>query len=169
MKRIAMGLVCAGVAAGCMDAVEATNEVEQHSPAVGVTPTLLARGAYPAFKVESKTMDLKINAKDPIDLVVRQHDYAIGSHTGWHQHPGPVFITVKQGTLTFYEADDPSCTPLVISAPGGYVDTGHGHIVRNESGAPAVDMTVITAPPGATFRGEIPPPGNCPFDPELPL
>jgi quercetin dioxygenase-like cupin family protein len=133
------------------------------SPASGVTPTLLARGAYGPFKVkaEDQALGFQAKARNPIDVVVRQHDYLPQSSTGWHTHPGPVFITVTKGTLTFYEYDDPTCTPHVVSAGeiypegGGYVDTGHGHIGRNETDEPAQDVTVIVAPPGEAFRGEL--------------
>jgi hypothetical protein len=132
------------------------------SPASGVTPTLLARGAYESFKVkaEDKALGLQIKARNPVDIVVRQHDYApstaeVTTTTGWHTHPGPVFITVTEGTVTFYEYGDPTCTPHVVSAGQGYVDSGHGHIGRNETGEPARDMTVIFAPPGEAFRGEL--------------
>jgi Cupin domain len=102
--------------------------------------------------------------KPTIDMVVRTHDYAIGSSTGWHTHPGPVFVTVTEGKVTFYEADDPNCTPKVISAGEGYVDSGNGHIGRNESGQPAKDVSVIIAPPGLPFRGELPAPRRyCAF------
>jgi hypothetical protein len=67
-----------------------------------------------------------------------------------------VFITVLEGKVTFYELDDPSCTPKVVSKGEGYVDTGHGHVGRNESGAPARDVTVFFAPVGQPFRGELP-------------
>jgi hypothetical protein len=133
----------------------------------GVTPTVLARGTYDGFKVKSDKhgpVDFKAKAKSPIDVVVRRHAYAVGSSTGWHTHPGPVFITVTQGTVTFYERDDPTCTPVVVTAGHGYVDTGHGHIGRNESGQPAEDVTVIIAPVGGTFRGELDAPGpHCGF------
>jgi quercetin dioxygenase-like cupin family protein len=127
------------------------------SPASGVTPTLLARGAYGPFKVkaEDQALGFQAKARNPVDIVVRQHDYLPESSTGWHTHPGPVFITVTTGTLTFYEYDDPTCTPTVVSEGHGYVDTGHGHIGRNETDEPAQDMTVILAPPGEAFRGEL--------------
>ena len=135
------------------------------SPPSGVTPTLLARGAYEDFKVKSipgSPVDFQVKAKSPVDVVVRKHDYAIGSHTGWHSHPGPVFITVTQGTLTYYEWDDPNCTPHVVSADpavsprNAFVDDGRGHIVRNLSGAPAQDVSVIIAPVGGAFRSDPP-------------
>jgi quercetin dioxygenase-like cupin family protein len=106
----------------------------------------------------------KAKSDSPFDLVLRRHDYAAGSHTGWHSHPGPVFITVTQGTLTYYERDDPECAPHVVHAGEGFVDDGVGHIVRNETGAPAQDVSVITAPVGGAFRSELAAPGpHCGF------
>jgi hypothetical protein len=126
------------------------------SPPVGVTPTVIGRGTYSAFKLRTRPeapVDVKLEAKHPLDVVVRTHDYAVDSSTGWHTHPGPVLITVVQGEVTFYEYDDQ-----------GYVDTGHGHIGRNESGQPARDVTVIFAPVALPFRGELDAPGPyCSF------
>jgi hypothetical protein len=128
-------------------------------PATGVRPTVLARGTYEPFKVKTdphSPVDFQAKAKAPLDVVVRQHDYIPGGATGWHSHPGPVFITVTQGQLTFYEADDPTCTPTLVNAGEGYVDNGHGHIGRNESGLPATDVSVILAPVGQPFRTDLP-------------
>ena len=112
------------------------------SPPSGVTPTVLARATYDTFRIASDTkgqVNFEAKAAAPIDIVVRQHDYVPGSTTGWHAHPGPILITVTKGQLTFYEYDDPTCAPHVISAGQGYVDTGHGHIGRNETEQPAQD------------------------------
>lgn len=137
------------------------------SPAVNVTPTLLARGTYEPFhlKTDSQSLvDFEAKAKSDLDVLVRKHDYAApdssGRHssTGWHTHPGPVFITVVQGTLTFYEYDDPTCTPKVVTAGHGYVDTGHGHMAVNETDQPAQDISVILAPVALPFRDELPAP-----------
>ena len=75
-----------------------------------------------------------------------------------------MFITVTEGEITFYEYDDPTCTPIVVKAGGGYVDTGRGHMARNETNVPAKDTTVIIAPVGGAFRGELDAPApNCGF------
>ena len=142
--------------------------VTMASPAMGVQPTLLARGAYEDFRVKSvkgSPVEFDVKAKSVVDVVVRRHDYAVGSHTGWHSHPGPVFITVTEGTLTYYLYDDPTCTPHVVAKGSGFVDDGRGHMVRNESGQPAQDVSVIIAPPfPAPFRGELDAPNpNCGF------
>ena len=132
------------------------------NPATGVTPTLLARGTYDSFKVMGFPDGaglFKAEAKRPIDVVVRRHEYGVNSNTGWHAHPYPVFITVITGTLTFYERNDPTCTGIVVTAGHGYVDSGRGHIGVNASGAVATDISVIMAPVGAVFREELTIPG----------
>jgi hypothetical protein len=137
------------------------------SPPSGVTRSDLARGTYDEFKVKSvpgSPVDFDVKAKSPVDIVGRRHDYAVGSHTGWHNHPGPIFITVTQGRLTYYLYDDPTCTPHRVSAGEGFVDDGRGHMVRNESGQPAQDVSVAIAPTGGAFRGELDAPNpNCGF------
>lgn len=132
------------------------------SPPSGVTPTVLSRVTFAPFKVKTdagSVVDFEAKSKAEMDVVIRKHDYLANSSTGWHQHPGPIFITVVSGTLTFYEYDDPTCTPHVVTAGHGYVDTGHGHIGRNETGEPAQDISVIMAPVGGAFRSELSAPG----------
>jgi hypothetical protein len=157
MKR--SGLFCLLALGAC-----ATVQAE---PAVGVTPTVIGRGTYGAFKVQAPdagAVDFSSASGRPVDVVVRTHDYVPGSTTGWHTHPGPVFITVVEGTLTFYEYEDRTCAPKVVAKGQGYVDNGHGHIARNESGSPARDVSVIVAPVGQPFRGELNAPApNCKF------
>ena len=41
------------------------------------------------------------------------------------------------------------------SCSDGFVDNGRGHMVRNESGQPAQDVSVIIAPVGGAFRDEL--------------
>jgi Cupin domain len=162
-KRTLIGTAAAAATLLVVSVVAAT----MASPASGITPTVLSRGTFDAFKVATYPAGagmFKAEAKDPIDLVVRKHEYAPGASTGWHAHPNPVFITVISGTLTFYKYDDPTCTPIVVTAGHGYVDDGRGHIGRNESTEPATDISVILAPVGGAFRTELPAPGPyCTF------
>jgi quercetin dioxygenase-like cupin family protein len=66
-----------------------------------------------------------------------------GGLSGWHTHPGPSLVTVKSGTASFYDADDPTCTPRVYTTGSGFIDRGNGrvHLVRNEGD---VDLVLIT-------------------------
>lgn len=152
-------LAAAGFATSALLAALVTVTIAS-SPS-GVTPSVLARGTYDTFKVMSQNGPgmFKAEAKAPIDLVVRRHDYVAGGSTGWHAHPYPVFVTVISGQVTFYEYDDPTCTPTVVSAGEGYVDSGHGHLGRNETAQPAIDISVIMAPVAGAFRTELDAPG----------
>jgi hypothetical protein len=118
------------------------------------------------FKVKRITGDwhVEVKAHPALDLAVQQIVFQPGGQSGWHSHPGPVFIQVVSGTMTFYESDDPSCTPIVRTAGQGFLDTGdHAHIARNETGSPATNVVTYFAPPGAALRIDQPRPGNCPF------
>lgn len=167
MKSSGSTLRAAIAAVTALVVLSAVTAIAIASPPSGVTPTLLARGTFATFKVRSYPQgpgDFKAEAKAAADVVIRQHAYAPGSTTGWHTHPGPVFITVVEGQVTFYERDDPTCTPIVVTAGHGYVDNGQGHIGRNETGQPARDISVIIAPVGGAFRGELDAPSpNCNF------
>jgi len=155
------------VAVALVVALLGLSAVAVASPPEGVTPTVLAQGTYDAFKVKSvKGSPVKYEArsKRPIDIIVRQHDYEPGGHSGWHTHPAPVYVTVLEGALTFYHYNDPTCTPHVVEAGEGYVDRGRGHIARNETDQPARDIAVIIAPVDGAFRGELDAPGpHCDF------
>jgi hypothetical protein len=87
-------------------------------------------------------------------------------NTGWHSHPGHSLIIVTAGTLTDYEADDPTCTPHVYTAGMAFVDQGgnHAHIIRNEGNVAAQNIAVQLIPAGQPRRIDLATsPGNCPF------
>ena len=133
--------------------------------------TLLARGTFsdpsdPVFKVKRISDDwhVEVKSKPALDLAVQSIVFEPGTASGWHSHPGPVFILVKTGEMTFYESDDPNCTPVRRKAGEGFLDVGdHAHIARNETDQPAENIVTYFAPPGATLRKDEPAPGNCPF------
>jgi len=133
--------------------------------------TVLARATFldpsdPVFKVKriSDDWQVEVKSKPGFDLAVQSIVFEPGTHSGWHSHPGPVFILVKTGEMTFYESDDPHCQPIRRKAGEGFLDVGdHAHIARNESGAPAQTVVTYLVPQGAALRNDQPRPGNCPF------
>lgn len=134
----------------------------------GSQSTLLSRATIDeAFKVRRVGEDhwkIRVQAKPGLDVAVQSIVFQPGGQSGWHSHPGPVFISVVSGTMTFYESDDPDCEPIVRHAGEGYLDTGeHAHIARNETTAPATNVVTYFAPPGAALRIDQPDPGHCPF------
>ena len=82
-----------------------------------------------------------MEARPTLDVATRTITFQPGGQSGWHSHPGPVFISVMSGTMTFYESDDPDCQPIVRNDGEGCLDTGeHAHIARNETSAPATNV-----------------------------
>lgn len=141
------------------------------TPGSGSQSTLLGRGSF-AVKVREvnrhgsplERWELERGTQPNVDVAVQRIEFQPGGYSGWHRHPGPVFIQVLAGTMTFYEADDPHCQPIVVTAPGAFLDAGeHGHIARNETTEPAENLVVYFAPPGADLRIDVPDPGHCPF------
>ena len=128
--------------------------------AIGVTRHLIGRGTYDRFMVntdrDQAPFQYIAKAQPGMDLEVDTHDYSPGGSTGWHKHPGPVYITVTSGQLTFYEYDDPMCSPHVYNAGEGFVDYGSGHIgVNRDPNNPASDVTVAVTYVGGPFRTEL--------------
>jgi hypothetical protein len=162
-------LIAALILAGCDRAT--TEAPPSFTLSSGSQSTLLGRATFedpsdPTFKVKRISDDwhAEVKAEPNLDIAVQRIVFQPGGQSGWHRHPGPVFIEVVTGTMTFYMSDDPTCTPMVRTAGQGYLDVGeHPHIARNESAAPAENIVVYLAPPGAALRIDAPNPGNCPF------
>ena len=145
------------------------------NPAVGVHRTLIGRGTYNRFLVNTD-QGQTLNPTDPtvkpfqyiakaqaldktdpaIDVEVDTHLYDPLGSSGWHKHPGPVYITVTSGQITFYEFDDPTCSPHVFSKGQGFVDFGNGHIgINHDPANSASDVTVAITSVGGVFRTEL--------------
>ena len=184
MKRMLVGAALAAALSGAI--VSAT-------PGSGTQSTLLGRATFEAFDVSRRLKapkdaepdaragndageerdhggrtiwKVKAEAAPALDIATQTITFAPGGQSGWHTHPGPVFISVIEGTMTFYEGDDPDCQPMVLHAGEGFVDghtDQHAHIARNETALPAKNLVTYFVPPGAAVRTDAPNPGNCPF------
>jgi len=178
--RVSRALLLVTVAGACGDAKESASSpsraIAPTSPALATVPvsstsTLLGRATFtdpkdPQLMVKRITGDfhVEVKAKPALDVAMQSISFPAGAQSTWHTHPGPVFIIVAAGTMTFYESDDPTCTPVVKSKGEGFLDKGdHAHIARNESGAPAQTVVTYLVPQGAALRNDQPRPGNCPF------
>lgn len=131
--------------------------------------TVLARGAF------VETTDIKIKStlggvsrvmsvKDSADVIVQNVTIEAGGRTGWHSHHGPVIVVVAAGTMTLYQADDPSCTGETYTVGDAFVDPGQGnvHNARNE-GSVGVQLlaTYFDVPPGVGPSIPGTNPGTC--------
>jgi quercetin dioxygenase-like cupin family protein len=129
------------------------------TPGSGATGTVLARGLA--------TEKIKSQSSQPFDVVVQQITIAPVGNTGWHTHPGNAVAVVKAGTLTIYDADDPTCTGRDYTAGQVYLDPGRGHVHfgvnRSATEFVEVVVTYLDVPVGGGVRQDAPNPGNCSF------
>ena len=147
-------------------ALAAFANVTLGTPGSGLTATPIAAGALGPVNLNIKTGDWKLDlrTKGDSDVSVTENRLAPGGTFGWHSHPGPSIVVVKAGTLTFYTADDPTCTGHVFTAGQSFVDPGDTiHIGRNQGTVDAVVVTIRIIPAGAAARIDQPSPGNCAF------
>jgi quercetin dioxygenase-like cupin family protein len=110
---------------------------------------------------------MRLTTSDPTRVVTARISHPQGSSSGWHKHPGPVIVTVTQGTLTFYSADDPTCSPRRVHAGQTVVEPGGAaapaHLAVNEGSEDVKLIVTAFAPAGLFPRIDAPAPANCRF------
>lgn len=88
------------------------------------------------------------------ESVIQELTIAPGGHTGWHTHPGGVFVMVESGTFTMYHGD---CTSTTVPAGRGLFEPGgQVQLARNEGTVPLV-LTVVyldVASPDGPLRAD---------------
>ena len=105
----------------------------------GQTTVNLGRSAIDPFHIQADfdKSRVEIKVKEPSDINVNSSTVAPGGTTGWHQHSGPVLVTVTGGVFKMYHADDPTCTAHTYPAGTAFYEVpGDVHIGRNEGTVP---------------------------------
>jgi len=135
------------------------------TPGSGVTPTPITSGVLPEpIRVKLKHEDGFGDGTEVSNINIVKYTVAPGGYFGWHQHSGPVWVVVASGTLTYYGAEDPTCTGQAFSAGSAFLDAGnHTHNARNETSAPVEVYATFMLPAGGPVRVDMPDPGVCDF------
>ena len=160
MSNMRLKLTLAGVLVACAFGLIALR-VAWATPGQGVFTTLVA-GPVAVDELnlgnETDTHEVELKTKGVWETRVVHYRIVPGGHTGWHSHPGPVFVMIRAGTMTKYEATDPT-NPGVYPAGTGFVEGGGDvHLARNEG---TVDLELVAfflIPQGANPRGDEPAP-----------
>jgi len=133
------------------------------TPGEKIAATELGKGPF-SERVEVNTPNIKAEIESS-DFIVQEVVVEPGGHTGWHSHPGPALVIIKEGTFTLYDGDDRECRPHQYGPGQAFVDKGggHFHIGRNETNATVKLLVTFIVPVGAAPRIDVPDPGNCDF------
>ncbi|HVF37983.1 MAG TPA: cupin domain-containing protein [Sphingomicrobium sp.] len=111
---------------------------------------------------------LMLKTLDNTDISADRLTIQPSGYSGWHAHPGPVFVTVTQGSITWYDGADPLCTGHNYTVGQSFIENAYGvHNVRNASTTAQAQFVAITIKPvgfvGPPFRLDRPQPTNCAF------
>lgn len=125
------------------------------TPSNGFQPSGIVNGHFGTLNVNTAG-----DKTDKWGMVLKTHDDTdIGADrltvqpqgfSGWHAHPAPVFVTVTQGTIQWYDAA--LCTPRTYSAGQSFIEPAYAtHNVRNPAaagGTVAEYVAIIIRPEG---------------------
>lgn len=107
---------------------------------------------------------IKLQSSGPMEVAYQRIVATPGSTFGWHSHPGPTIVTVLQGTLSFYHAED--CMHRINYTAGQSFSNmpDEIHLARNEGSVDLVVYATYYVPVGTgALRIDQPSPGTgCP-------
>lgn len=83
-----------------------------------------------------------LNMPDASRTLVVKFTVQPGAHFEWHTHPGPVIVTVDQGTLIYTQATD--CIDRPYAAGTAFVDPGRGNVHKAHNPS-ETEPTVLVA------------------------
>lgn len=132
----------------------ATVTVASATPSSGSASTVIGR-AVVSEDIKINTSEIKVMTKDPVEVITQTVTFQPGGTSGWHSHPGPVFVVVKTGTITVYDA---TCTPRRYSAGQGFVEGPEPAVVRNEGTIVSENVATLLVPQGTPARTDAPSP-----------
>jgi quercetin dioxygenase-like cupin family protein len=156
LKLMSAGVLVAvafGVAVGVV-----ALRVARATPGSGVTATTIAGPvALDEIDVHGNAGGLKVKIATQGEWVSRVVHYSVapGGFFGWHSHPGPVFVHITEGTLT-YERDDGDV--VEYAAGTGFVDFGDVHNARNRGTESLEIIALFLSPAGVPIRTDEPQP-----------
>jgi hypothetical protein len=111
--------------------VALAGHVTQVDPATVPTGFLAAHNSVEEFPVGPFARAARA---DGAEVYVQHAFIPAGGMTIWHTHPGPVIVTVVEGSLTFQDAHRNECRQRTSEEGSGFVDSGFGHVHRAVAG-----------------------------------
>lgn len=150
IKRL-MPVAAAAVAAGGFAAYALA------TPSSGQHPTIAAVGTLAAGQ-QVNTDRLKFQTKDDADVATFSVTYDPLGFSGWHTHPGIVFVVVNSGSVI----RQVGCSAHTYTAGDAFVESDEqpaGQVSNPSATTPAVLTVMQVTPHGSPRRAEADPPG----------
>jgi len=141
------------------------------TPGQNFTPSPVVNGHFGALSINTagdKTgkWGLILKTLDDTDIGADRLSVQPQGYSGWHAHPSPVFVTVTQGTIEWYDAA--LCAAHTYTQGQSFIEPAYGaHNVRNPAaagGQVAEFIAVVIKPAnfvGPAFRLDKDLPSSC--------
>ena len=143
------------------------------TPGSGFIPSPVVNGHFGTLTLNTannKTGNwgMVLKTLDDSDIGADRLSLQPGAFSGWHAHPAPVFVTVTQGTIVWYDGSNPLCSSHTYHAGESFIEgTERTHNVKNASQSDTAEFYAIVIKPagfvGPAFRLDRPEPNNCKF------
>jgi hypothetical protein len=140
-------LAIAGLATVCGAGAAFAAHLTEIDPATVPTGFLAAHNKVDGIRVSSLARAVD---DGKADVFIQHARLGPNEATPWHTHPGPVFVEVVKGPLTYEDEVGGECRRLTYQAGEGFFDRGFGHAHRAVAGAAGADFyPVYVLPPGS--------------------
>jgi len=142
----------------------------------GIHPSGIVTGHFGTIHLDTENLardkDLKwsmvFKTTDATDVAADRINLDAGGFSGWHAHPGAVFVTVTSGSIVWTDGSDPLCPSHTYSAGDSFIEDAYVvHNVRNASNSVTAEFIAQHVNPtgtsGPAFLLDRPQPNNCNF------
>jgi len=132
--------------------------------ALGLIGWKVARGQVnplqiiPLVQGYSPENNLNLHVQGPSDVLQAQLVFQPGADTGWHYHPGPVVVVVKNGALT--EQHSNGCMTVHPAGSVFFETKEEVHRAFNQTGGVVEVYVTFISPTGAPPLIPVPDPGG---------
>jgi quercetin dioxygenase-like cupin family protein len=121
--------------------------VTQVDPATVPTGFLAAHNKVEGIRISSLARAVKHRRAD---VFIQHARLAANEATGWHTHPGPVFVEVVRGSVTYEDSAHGDCRRVTYDAGEGFFDRGFGHVHRAIAGPDGADFYPVYVLPAGS-------------------
>jgi quercetin dioxygenase-like cupin family protein len=123
---------------------------------VGFSASIIAKGTI-AKPVEVSVKGIEFSTKGPTDVINQRVTFDPAGNSGWHMHPGLVFVTVIEGSV----ATASGCqSPVVYGVGQSFVEPPMeaGYVKNTSTTVRAVTFATLVVPHGVAPRIDAPAP-----------
>jgi quercetin dioxygenase-like cupin family protein len=158
VKRIITGSLIGAFALAPLGASLASGEAEQE----GVTIEPLVNATI-AERVRAQSAGVNLKTDGPKAVLTARITVEPGGSFGWHSHPGPVFVSVADGTFTLRQVENRRCRRHTFGPGEAFVEDGaRVHLGENEGTEPVrIFATFLARARTTEFSREEDPPALC--------